>query len=194
MADFFIKEVSFYVLSYLVGSFIQGCVPTFFQIIGYVSITEIFKLFILPIFTENARTEREDGIEENYKVEMEGKNIPIVRSFAVFKMCEGLDISARLAPMEEINNWKPKDNLKKKELPNIIKKEQKKETNLPPQVRNVAVYKMCLALGLEAELNPNMKTEIFTRKQKPIPVVQSTTVFMFCEALNLKATLARPQM
>ncbi|GFX82493.1 hypothetical protein TNCV_2166411 [Trichonephila clavipes] len=194
MAEVFIKEVIFYILSYLVGTCIQGCVPTFFQIIGYVSIIEIFKNYILPVFTENARTQREDGIEQNYKEEMEGKYIPIVHSFAILKMCEGLNISARLVPMEETNNWKSKDNLKKKELPNIIEKERKKETNLPPQVRNVAVYEMCLALGLKAELNPDLKIEIFKRKQKPIPVVQSTTVFMFCEALNLKATLVRPQM
>ncbi|GFQ94158.1 hypothetical protein TNCT_178521 [Trichonephila clavata] len=194
MTDVLIAEISFYVLSHLVGFLIQGYLPTFFQIIVYVTINESFKNYILPIFTKNPRTQREDGIEQNNKEEMERKNIPIVQSLAVFKISEALQISARLASIEEMNNWEKKDVLKKKESPNIIEKEQKKENNSPPQVSNVAVYKMCLALGLQAELNPEMKTKIFTRKPKAIPVVHSTTIFMFCEALNLKVVLAQPQM
>ncbi|GFY70283.1 hypothetical protein TNIN_114811 [Trichonephila inaurata madagascariensis] len=189
-----IVEVIFYILSYLMGALIQGHMPSFFQIIGYVSIAEIIKNYILSKIFENVLAHKDDAIEQNIK-EIERKSIPIVHSFAISQMCKALDIDVCLAPIEEINTWKTKDNLKKEKSPIISNSEsdQKKHEKSPPQVRNVSVYKMCIALGLEAQLNPEMKTETFKRKQKAIPVVHSTAVFLFCEALDIRAVLTSPQ-
>ncbi|GFY57582.1 hypothetical protein TNIN_139911 [Trichonephila inaurata madagascariensis] len=211
MADILIAEVIFYLFSYLVGTFFQGHEPSFFQIIGYVFIAEITKNYILSNLPDihnthiqrvsNTHIQRDDRVEPDDKNVIETKPIPVVQSLAVFKICEALEINVRFVPTDKMIIWATKNKLLTEKNP-IIPEDQakgKKQKKSIPEVYNDSVYRMCIALGLVADLNPEKETAILVqtfqkqRKQKLIPVVQSPTVFMICKALNLHAVLAQPE-
>ncbi|GFS48285.1 hypothetical protein NPIL_44741 [Nephila pilipes] len=100
----------------------------------------------------------------------------------IFKICEGLDIKVQLAPFEKRHTWEKKIKKSTNCIPavrsetifkicnalnlpakleltegfNIQMEEQTKRSSCitsPPIVNSVAAYKICLALGLAAQLN-----------------------------------------
>ncbi|GFT71515.1 hypothetical protein NPIL_113761 [Nephila pilipes] len=68
------------------------------------------------------------------------KDIPIVRSEIIFKICNALNLSAKLELNERWNI-------------NCGQKKSSSRFKTPPIVNSVGVYKICLALGLPAQLN-----------------------------------------
>ncbi|GFS91604.1 hypothetical protein NPIL_666541 [Nephila pilipes] len=58
-------------------------------------------------------------------------------------------------------------------------------------VYSTAVFKICEALDLKAELRPETERPTFViKKKRSIPVVRSRAVFSLCQALKLPALLA----
>ncbi|GFY71036.1 hypothetical protein TNIN_59451 [Trichonephila inaurata madagascariensis] len=73
-------------------------------------------------------------------------------------------------------------------------KENKHAENVLPVVYSLSVYKMCLGLGLEAQLSDEQTRPIWISKKqlqkKDKPIVYSESIVKFCEALNIEVQLA----
>ncbi|GFS33922.1 hypothetical protein TNIN_136951 [Trichonephila inaurata madagascariensis] len=55
------------------------------------------------------------------------------------------------------------------------------QTTTAPVVRSFSVWKICQALDLPATYDPQLiRTTVFRKPYKPIPVVQSTAAFELC--------------
>ncbi|KAF8783273.1 hypothetical protein HNY73_013458 [Argiope bruennichi] len=78
-----------------------------------------------------------------------------------------------------------------------------KEKLPAPKVRSVFIWKICLALELEAELfttevtEPKEELSSLNERDVPkdsieIPIVHSVMIYKMCEALDLKAQLVSP--
>ncbi|GFS33251.1 hypothetical protein TNIN_113921 [Trichonephila inaurata madagascariensis] len=85
-----------------------------------------------------------------------------------------------------------RENAKKNKLV-VELKEYKHAENVLPVVYSLTVYKICLGLGLEAQLSDEPNRPIWISKKqlqkKDKPVVYSETILKFCEALNIEARL-----
>ncbi|GFT43973.1 hypothetical protein TNCV_2488511 [Trichonephila clavipes] len=111
----------------------------------------------------------------------DNREIPYVRSAAVYAICRGLDLKAQLIPIQDTNQ-----ELK----PTATKYTQHFST--PPAVFSFTVFKICEALELNTELRPLNERPVFKNKQpRPVPTVRSGSVFLFCQALKLNAELAK---
>ncbi|GFY71314.1 hypothetical protein TNIN_485541 [Trichonephila inaurata madagascariensis] len=65
------------------------------------------------------------------------------------------------------------------------------QTTAALDVASFSVWKICQALDLPATYDPQLvRTTVFRKPHKPIPVVKSTAVFELCKALNLTVKLA----
>ncbi|GFX45100.1 hypothetical protein TNCV_3431481 [Trichonephila clavipes] len=107
------------------------------------------------------------------------ERIPIVHSLTVWKMCEALDLKAKFVPLPGTTALPPTPH-RGVDL-----------TTTVPIVGSFSVWKICQALDLPATYDPLLiRTAVFRRPNKPIPVVQSTTVFELCKALGLQVKLA----
>ncbi|GFR33937.1 hypothetical protein TNCT_597801 [Trichonephila clavata] len=123
------------------ATLLKGCLPSFIDILGYVSFTEMIKTGFLLSF-EDLNTPTDLSSKPNRTIpEVKSKMIsppPIVRSVMVHKICQALGIDTELNPAAEFKNFK---------LP------QKRKPN--PIVHSVAVFKLCEALNIKASLaNP----------------------------------------
>ncbi|GFY62531.1 hypothetical protein TNIN_417031 [Trichonephila inaurata madagascariensis] len=135
------------------ATFIQGHLPSFLQITAYVFAIEILKIsFTWDLGKNEAHIENQ--ILEFQKPNVQMKEIPKVYSIMVFKICEGLDIDVRLAPIEEGEIWISKFS------------DQRKRMKYIPTVQSEIIYKLCGALNLEVQLSAANDQKIFRQKQK----------------------------
>ncbi|GFT47847.1 hypothetical protein NPIL_505711 [Nephila pilipes] len=156
----YICEVSFYVISCGMAMIYKFDLDFFLQISVYVLFIEIIKHCFIVILDET-NIQRETVIldYEMPIVEKKGK-IPIVNSVMVYKMCEGLGLNVQRAPVEKRKTWILKFNEESKCVtPTIASeiKEQNNKLNSPkiiPVVKSASVFKFCIALGIEAVLDP----------------------------------------
>ncbi|GFW28730.1 hypothetical protein TNCV_3714451 [Trichonephila clavipes] len=105
--------------------------------------------------------------------------IPVVHSFTVWKIREALDLKAKFVALPEtaVLSRTPHRGVD--------------QTTTVPVVGLFSVWKICQALDLPATYDPQLiRTTVFRKPHKPIPVVQSTAVFELCKALNLAVKLA----
>ncbi|GIY63093.1 hypothetical protein CDAR_492221 [Caerostris darwini] len=110
-----------------------------------------------------------------------------------------------LTPMEEVKQTAPAfdDVVVSPQQGNqgakdITRKDNNYHGNLEktgPLLQSKAVWAMCVGLGIPANFDPESDGKGFVIKNKPhsknIPIVHSQNVFMFCQALGLKAKLAK---
>ncbi|GFY46290.1 hypothetical protein TNIN_62671 [Trichonephila inaurata madagascariensis] len=106
--------------------------------------------------------------------------IPVVRSIAVYRFCQALELKAIHVPSNDVN------------LEMIHTKPRKvKQTAPSPVVYSVILFKICEALDLKVELRPeNERPSFVNKKGRHTPVVHPSTVFCICQALQLDAQLA----
>ncbi|GFU25840.1 hypothetical protein TNCV_5103861 [Trichonephila clavipes] len=108
-----------------------------------------------------------DSTLDAQPVATEEERIPIVHSFTVWKMCEALDLKAKFVPLPVLPRTPHRG---------------KDQTTTAPVVASFSVWKICQALELPATYDPQLiRTTVFRKPHKPIPVVQSTAVFELCK-------------
>ncbi|GFT53148.1 hypothetical protein TNCV_4232701 [Trichonephila clavipes] len=217
-----ILEGMFYFLPFILAILTQGNLPNLIQILTYATIAEFLKHYLL--LQHGAKPDSHmKSLPPNLKQpKIAKKNIPLVHSLMVFKICEALDIQVKFAPIE-----KQKYDFKicegdKSSFPAVQSEKlckelnirvnfslEKHSNNLTPQVastnikppitvNSLMVHKMSQALGFDTELNPVKHPEPFVsnlrkkRLAKKIPTVNSPEIFKFCEALEIQAKLISP--
>ncbi|GFT86857.1 hypothetical protein NPIL_437481 [Nephila pilipes] len=164
-----ILEVGYYLLLNAFAVLLQGDLPSLIQIIGFVTVNELVRLYFIHNFAKTTFVPMTNDDE---------KLIPNVQPVTVVKFCQALDVDVQLPPTDKQNGY--------------IK------NNSFPIVQSIHVYKMCVALGLDAQLSDTKKQQPFVSKlqkqraAKIPPIVLSPFVFKICEALGLPATLASP--
>ncbi|GFT98314.1 hypothetical protein NPIL_599481 [Nephila pilipes] len=169
MAVLVILEVGYYLLLNALAVLLQWDLPSLIQIIGFVTVSELVKLYFIHNF---ANTTFVPEMKDDEKL------IPKVQPVTVVKCCQALDVDVQLPPTDKQNG-----NIK---------------NNSCPIVQSIHVYKMCVALGLDAQLSDAKKRQPFVSKlqkqraAKIPPTVLSPFVFKICEALGLPTTLASP--
>ncbi|GFU39656.1 hypothetical protein NPIL_342291 [Nephila pilipes] len=184
MAIAFLSEIMMYLISCIVVDFMRGSMPSFGEIIVCVFLNEMIKI-IFNWYYGNGTQMQIMIIPEKIDLSLEygnkKKGIPVVHSFMIFKMCEGLDIEVQLASIEQRDAWD---------------KKIKKSTQCIPTVRSENVFKICNALNLPAELELTERLDIEFEEQtktssgiKATPIVNSAVVYKICLALGLPAQL-----
>ncbi|GFU36798.1 hypothetical protein NPIL_63441 [Nephila pilipes] len=178
MAIRFVCEIALHLLQHAINCVFGVNVPSFFEILLFEVVAEIFKYFFLePQLSSPSDTEPLVPLEQ--LATSNGYNTtPAVPSIMIDRICPALDLSVELVPFEETGDIQtPSRNLRKK-------------TPLPA-VYSTTVFKICEALDLKAELRHETERPTFVFKKKRfIPVVRSRTVFSLCQALELPALLA----
>ncbi|GFQ94769.1 hypothetical protein TNCT_394631 [Trichonephila clavata] len=180
----FLLEISFYLVVWVMTTLLHGHLPYFIEILEYVAIVEVFKKFLSPNFEQTHRLAEDLLLSENMERKPENDSVPIVYSEMVFKMCQSLDIKARLAPEGERSVWIAKFKKNSKSKPTI------------PVVKSKMIYQMCNALDIAVILSPTIEQHTVTlkpnrklKKNKPPPFVRSVMVYKTCLALGLEAEL-----
>ncbi|GFS45612.1 hypothetical protein NPIL_112261 [Nephila pilipes] len=140
-------------------AFLRGYWISFIEIFGFVTIVELLKHYILPIFARETR--------------IQGRIIPEEISETIYETFKPLNVELVIPAITEGKQRKQEPKLKKS----------------APIVYSITIHKICEALGLDSELNPGAKFESFKQQKKVVPVVQSKAIFKFCEALDIKCTL-----
>ncbi|GFS68786.1 hypothetical protein NPIL_590871 [Nephila pilipes] len=183
MAIAFLSEIMMYLISCFVVDFLRGSMPSYGEIIVCVFLKEMIKIFFNWYYGNGSiRIMQSMVIPERIDLSLEHgnkkKGIPVVYSFMMFKMCEGLDMEVQLAPIEERNAWD---------------KKIKKSTQCIPTVRSETVFKICNALNLPVELELteglDVQVEEKTKTSSATPNVNSAVVYKICLALGLPAQL-----
>ncbi|GFU54150.1 hypothetical protein NPIL_33471 [Nephila pilipes] len=184
MAIAFLSEIMMYLISCFVVDFMRGSMPSVGEIIVCVFLNEMIKIFYNWYYGNEIELHGM-AIPEQIVLSLEHgikkKEIPVVYSFMIFKMCEGLDMEVQLAPIEERHAWDKKIKI---------------STQCIPTVRSETVFKICNALNLPGELEltegldikVEEKTKISSRI-KATPIVNSVAVYKICLALGLPAQL-----
>ncbi|GFU12006.1 hypothetical protein NPIL_197811 [Nephila pilipes] len=184
MAIAFLSEIMMYLISCFVVDLLRGSMPSVGEIIVCVCLNEMIKIFVKWYYGNGIQVQNMVIPEQIYVSLAQGnekKEIPVVYSFMIFKMCEGLDIEVELAPMEERPTWG---------------KKIKKSTQCIPTVRSETVFKICNALNLPAvfeqteglDIEVEEETKISSRI-KATPIVNSVAIYKICLALGLPAEL-----
>ncbi|GFR20602.1 hypothetical protein TNCT_62891 [Trichonephila clavata] len=219
MALLFHLEIFYYLAICTSATLVKGYLPTFIDILGYVSLIEMIKVSFLLSF-EGLDMQRGILFPERKK---RNSSVPEVNSLMIFKVCESLGINVQLAPEERrltlikkyIKRTEKDYNtpeVKSEMVYHICKAlnidvvlstlsedteeliPEPKEKKPLPIVRSVMLHKICQALSLNTGLNTAAEFPDFKipkkMKKETIPIVQSETIFKFCEALNLKVALA----
>ncbi|GFV09119.1 hypothetical protein TNCV_4198961 [Trichonephila clavipes] len=152
----FLLEISFYLVVWVMSTLLHGHSPYFIEILGFVSIVEIFKKYLLPNFEKTEQLNGNLLLLENIEQKQENDSVPIVHSVIVFKICQSLDIKARLAPEGERTPWIPK-----------FKKQLESKQTIPV-VKSKIIFEICNALNIKAVLTPTIEqdTAILEPKQK----------------------------
>ncbi|GFU01144.1 hypothetical protein NPIL_669231 [Nephila pilipes] len=162
----------------------RGSMPSLGEVIVCVFLNEMIKIFF-NWYYGNEIEMQSVAIPEQVDLSLEDgnkkKGIPVVYSFMIFKMCEGLNMEVQLAPIEERPTWG---------------KKIKKSTQCIPTVRSETVFKICNALNLPAELELNEGLDIEVEEEiiissriKSTPIVNSVVVYKICLAIGLPAQL-----
>ncbi|GFU01962.1 hypothetical protein NPIL_71751 [Nephila pilipes] len=169
---------------------------------------------------EKTNEQRYVAILESEKQHIEKKvYIPVVHSFIVYKMCEGLGLEVQIVSIENRKIWIRNNNEPMNMTPtilsdksfnqgasqnfvvndkNILSHKSKigtKNSKLIPKVRSAMIYKLCQDLRIEAELNPLKEPTLNKGQSKKInseiliPIVKSASILMFCNALGIDVKL-----
>ncbi|GFY18896.1 hypothetical protein TNCV_3875841 [Trichonephila clavipes] len=105
--------------------------------------------------------------------------IPTIQWLTVWEICKALDMKAKFVPLPGTTVL-PR-------TPHMCVA----VTTTVSVIGSFSVRKICQALDLPATYDSNfIRTTVFRKPDKPIPVVKSTAVFELCKALNLTAKLA----
>ncbi|GFT11840.1 hypothetical protein NPIL_693871 [Nephila pilipes] len=148
MAIAFLSEIMVYLISCFLVDFVRGDIPSFGEIFVCVFINEIIKILFKWNYGNEAPIQSTIIPDQNYDIIEQENNkngIPIVYSFMIFKICEGLDIKVQLAPNEQRDAWD---------------KKIKQSTKCIPIVRSEMIFKICNALNLPAKLELTEKLDI----------------------------------
>ncbi|GFU25829.1 hypothetical protein NPIL_566951 [Nephila pilipes] len=108
MSIAFLSEIMIYFISCFLVDFMRGDMPSFGEIFVCVFINEIIKILFKWNYGNEAPIQSTIIPDQNYDIIEEEnikKGIPIVYSFMIFKICEGLDIKVQLAPNEQRDAW-----------------------------------------------------------------------------------------
>ncbi|GFT31930.1 hypothetical protein TNCV_3467981 [Trichonephila clavipes] len=138
----------------MTATLFNGCLPSFIDILGYVSFAEIIKVcFFLSfeglsnerdLYISN-RKKRVSSVSTNSSEALKSlpkkKPLPIVRSVTVHGICQALDLDTELQTTVEFPDFK----LRRKMKNEII-----------PTVQSEVIFKFCEALNLKVALaNPS---------------------------------------
>ncbi|GFT75518.1 hypothetical protein NPIL_52911 [Nephila pilipes] len=182
MAIAFLSEIMMNLISCLVVDFMRGSMPSFGEIIVCVFLNEMINIFFKWYYGNGTQMQRmviPEQIDLSLEYGNKKKGIPVVYSFMIFKMCEGLDIEVQLATIEKRDTWD---------------KKIKKSTQCIPIVRSENDFKICNALNLPAELELIERLDIEVEEKtssgsKATPIVNSAVVYKICLVLGLPAQL-----
>ncbi|GFS99811.1 hypothetical protein NPIL_12671 [Nephila pilipes] len=184
--------------------FFDSYVSSFYHIIGYALVTEAIKYYIFSTYFKEKQLKgeipvlaKEHTIKSQLipsevtpkltiqrKCQMEpNKTTPNSDSENI---CNSLNVGAQFSPLEKSNT-------------RIVKHNRKFKIKTPPVVHSVVVYKICVALKIDAQLCP-LKIECAsitdmlqnTKTKKDTPKINSIFIYKICRALDLKAVLASP--
>ncbi|GFS46741.1 hypothetical protein TNIN_93271 [Trichonephila inaurata madagascariensis] len=166
-----IFEVLLHLLQRALALIFRNDFPSFLEIIFFELIMELIKhcsttQLLNEIVPETSAAANETTLDEH---------VPIVNSFTVWKICEGLDLKAKFVPLAGLAA-----------MPRIPHRGLD-QTTTDPVVGSFSVWKICQALDLPVVYDPRIvRTTNFRRPNKPIPVVKSTAVFELCKTLDIK--------
>ncbi|GFS62355.1 hypothetical protein NPIL_267981 [Nephila pilipes] len=130
-----ILEVGYYLLLNALAVFLQGDFPNLIQIIGFVTISEFLKLYFTPEITNMTLVP---------EIKNDGKLIPNALPVKLVNFCQALDVDAQLPAISKQNGYNKNNSL--------------------PIVQSIHVNKMCVALGLDAQLSDTKKRDPFESK------------------------------
>ncbi|GFQ84922.1 hypothetical protein TNCT_529711 [Trichonephila clavata] len=155
--------------------------PSFFEILLFEFVLEIIKnCTVRQRETSGSEIETPVSSQPAFVTNVDYA-IPVVRSIAVYRFCQALELKAILAPTNELHT----------DLIQFKPRKVKKITPVPI-VYSVIMLKMCEALDLKAELRPeNQRPAFVYKKKRQAPVVHSPMIFCICQALQLDAQLAK---
>ncbi|GFY44408.1 hypothetical protein TNIN_80281 [Trichonephila inaurata madagascariensis] len=180
MATQFILEIAMHLLQCALYVAFGLDMPSFFEIIIFELGIEIIKNCtrknqVIPRSEIEIPVSSQSILTTNVRMA-----IPVVRSVAVYRFCQALELKAIHAPLTDVNL-------------EMIQFQPRKVRwiSQTPIVYSVILFKMCEALEIKAELHPeNERPTFVNKKRKQAPVVHSPTVFCICQALQLDAQLA----
>ncbi|GFY57841.1 hypothetical protein TNIN_500751 [Trichonephila inaurata madagascariensis] len=161
-----IFKVFSYLLQCALTLLLKNDLPSFLEIL-------IFE-FVLELFERCSPIQSFDGVEPDSTLDAKpvtnvDELIPIVHSFTVWKMCQALDLKAKFISLPGTSV-----------LPRTPCRGQD-QTTTAPVVGSFSEWKICQALDLSVTYAPQLiRTTVFRKPHKPIPVVQSTAVFELC--------------
>ncbi|GFS72188.1 hypothetical protein TNCV_2442371 [Trichonephila clavipes] len=144
-------EIFYYLAICISATLFKGCLPSFIDILGYVSFCEMIKLCFLLSFEEirkqkdfyiSQRRKRNSSVPTNSSEALKSqpkkkKPLPIVRSVIVHEICQALDLDTELQTTVEFPDF---------QLPRKIKRE------IIPIVQSEDIFKFCIALNLKVAL------------------------------------------
>ncbi|GFT54583.1 hypothetical protein NPIL_248971 [Nephila pilipes] len=179
-------------------------VSSFYHIIGYALVTGAIKYYILSKYFKEKQLKREIPVRaKRYTIKAQLNPPEVTPELTIQRQCQmkpnkttpkanteiickSSNIEAQFSPLAKSNS-------------RIVKHNREFKQKTAPIVHSVVVYKICVALKLEAQLSP-MKTRCTpivhmlqkTKTKKDIPKVHSIFIYKICKALDLKAVLASP--
>ncbi|GFR00759.1 hypothetical protein TNCT_552861 [Trichonephila clavata] len=180
MAFLFHLEIIYYVALCAMATLLKGCLPSFIDILGYVSFAEMIKMGFLLSF-EGLSMQTGLSSPERKK---QYSSVPVVHSVMIFKVCQALNIEVELAPEKIRMTWIAKHNKRPGKKPKT------------PEVKSKMIYEICNALNIEVILSAKTEEDIGAIKPKPEskkispPIVRSVVVHKICQALGLNSELS----
>ncbi|GFV53523.1 hypothetical protein TNCV_5087691 [Trichonephila clavipes] len=153
MALIFDLEILFYLALCAMATIFKGCLPSFIDLLGYVSVIEMIKIGFLLSFESlcvqrvSSYTERKNqnsssavtGDTGALKPKAQPKrSLPVVRSIMVHEICQALGLNTELNTTAEIPDFKLPKKMKGKEMIPIVQSE--------------TIFKFCDALSLKVTL------------------------------------------
>ncbi|GFU43976.1 hypothetical protein NPIL_366031 [Nephila pilipes] len=174
MAIHFVSQIVLHLLQHALNCVFGVDVPSFFEILLFEVVVEIFKYFnFKPQLSSPLDTEPSVPFEQ-LSTNNGNNKTPVM----IFKICQALDLRAELASLDDQT-----DHIK------APTRDVRKFTKLPV-VYSLTMFKVCQVLDLKAELHPETERPTFVTKKRCIPVFHSRAVFSICQGLDLKVKLA----
>ncbi|GFT33324.1 hypothetical protein NPIL_641731 [Nephila pilipes] len=169
MAIFFVFEIALCFLQCALNYVFDKDLKLFLEILIFELVMEFFNYLIL---NTQLSSPSENGplvpFEQNDTTN-ENKKTPVVHSLMIYTICQALELDVELASVEDSCAHIPTPVSSVRKLTPL------------PAVYSVTTFKLCQALDLNAELRPTTERPTFgNRKRKPVPVVRSPPVFLFC--------------
>ncbi|GFS63127.1 hypothetical protein TNCV_3743621 [Trichonephila clavipes] len=175
-----ILKVFLYLFQCALTLILRNDLPSFLEILILDLVVELIEHFTSTQFFDGVVPDPTAPASLVTSVE---ERIPIVHSFTVWKICEALDLKAKFVPLPGATDLPPTPH------------RGVDKTATVTVVGSFSVWKICQALDLPATYDPQLiKTAVFRKPNKPVPVVHSPAVFELCKALNVKAKMALQYM